>query len=372
MGPHPAAFLVSLLRHFGFDHAVAFAMMSKIWQLLAAPVTLLLIAQFLTPEQQGYYYTFMSLVALQSFLELGFYLVIIQFASHEWSLLSMDGQGRLTGDALAQSRLASLGRLVLKWYSVASSLFISGVGLAGYWFLQQKENPEIQWQAPWLVLIVIAGIQLWTLPFLSLLEGCNQVKQIYRIRFFQTLTATLVIWVCLAAGGQLWTAAAGIFAGLLMVLYQLYIRYEEFFISLFTIRPDTVISWKKEILPMQWRLAAKGLVAYFLFSIYTPIMFHLHGPVVAGQMGLTWQLVTAAETLAISWILTKAPQFGMLASKKNYEELNPLFFRVSIGAMGMIICTALGLWGLVYALNYFEHPLANRMLSPMPTGIFVT
>ena len=95
------------------DRAVAFAVLAKVWGLFAGPVTLFLISIYLSPEMQGFYYTFLSLIALQSFVELGFSIVITQFASHEWANLEMDRERRIKGDLPALSRLISLGRLVL-------------------------------------------------------------------------------------------------------------------------------------------------------------------------------------------------------------------------------------------------------------------
>ena len=80
--------IVKLLRWFDVDRAIAYALLSKVWLLFAGPITLYLISLYLTPEMQGFYYTFLSLVALQVFIELGFYVVITQFASHEWAHLS--------------------------------------------------------------------------------------------------------------------------------------------------------------------------------------------------------------------------------------------------------------------------------------------
>ena len=99
---------------FGVDRAIAYALLSKLWLLFAGPITLYLISLYLTPEMQGFYYTFLSLVALQVFIELGFYVVITQFASHEWAHLSFDDSGSIIGDPAALSRLVSLGRLVFK------------------------------------------------------------------------------------------------------------------------------------------------------------------------------------------------------------------------------------------------------------------
>ncbi len=126
-----------------------FAVFSKVWSLFAAPITLLLIAQFLAPEVQGFYYTFLSLIALQSFVGLGFSIVITQFASHEWANLSLDDAGYISGDEKARLRLISLGRFVFKWYAWASAIFVLLVGAGGYLFLSQSPDPGISWKSPW-------------------------------------------------------------------------------------------------------------------------------------------------------------------------------------------------------------------------------
>jgi len=353
------------------DRAVMFAVLSKVWSLFAAPITLLLISLYLKPEVQGLYYTFLSLVAMQSFVELGFCIVITQFASHEWAGLYLDDSGFISGDERARQRLISLGRLVFKWYACASIIFVLLVGGGGYLFLSQSPDLGISWKGPWFSLMVVAGLQLWALPFLSLLEGCNQVHTIYRFRFVQGVFISLAMWMAMSLDFGLWMAIAGVGAGLIATLYLILIVYRKFFQPFFTFKPEQEIHWKEEIWPMQWRLALGGSMGYFMVSIYTPVMFHYHGPVVAGQMGMTWQLVAALGSLAMAWVATKVPRFGILVAQKNYSELDRFFFRTSGISMGVISLGAVLLWLLVYGLNYFEHPLAQRLLSPLPFGLFI-
>ena len=362
---------IKLLKWLEVDRAVMFAVLSKVWSLFAAPITLLLISLYLKPEVQGLYYTFLSLVAMQSFVELGFCIVITQFASHEWAGLYLDDSGFISGDERARQRLISLGRLVFKWYACASIIFVLLVGGGGYLFLSQSPDLGISWKGPWFSLMVVAGLQLWALPFLSLLEGCNQVHTIYRFRFVQGVFISLAMWMAMSLDFGLWMAIAGVGAGLIATLYLILIVYRKFFQPFFTFKPEQEIHWKEEIWPMQWRLALGGSMGYFMVSIYTPVMFHYHGPVVAGQMGMTWQLVTALGSLAMAWVATKVPRFGILVAQKNYSELDRFFFRTSGISMGVISLGAVLLWLLVYGLNYFEHPLAQRLLSPLPFGLFI-
>src|SRR5438309_6833878 len=164
----------------GLDQAVIFTLLTKACQAAAGVVSLLLIAKFFAPEVQGFYYTFASLLALQAFVELGLSVVIVNVTSHEWSKLSMDASGHITADAAALSRLASLARFIAKWYTGVCFLFILGVGIAGHVFFSQSRGTDVAWQGPWWTVVALASVQLWLMPILSLLEGCNQVVTLNR------------------------------------------------------------------------------------------------------------------------------------------------------------------------------------------------
>ena len=74
--------------------------------------------------------------------------MIVNVASHEWHKLHRDEQGRIAGDPRARSRLISLGRLSVLWYSVASVLFVVGIGAGGLIFFSLSREPVPGWQGP--------------------------------------------------------------------------------------------------------------------------------------------------------------------------------------------------------------------------------
>jgi hypothetical protein len=98
------------------DRPVTYTLLTRAWQAVAGVVTIVLIAKNFTPEVQGFFYTFASLVALQIFLELGLNVVIVNRASQEWSRLDLDDAGRVTGEHVARCRLAGLMQFVSRWY----------------------------------------------------------------------------------------------------------------------------------------------------------------------------------------------------------------------------------------------------------------
>ena len=123
------------LRHvLGIDRAVGFTVMARSWSILSGAVTILLIARFLTSAEQGYYYTFYSLVSIQLVFELGFSFVVLQLGAHESAQLKIGPRGEISGNEVAHSRLASILQKSVLWYSVAALLMAVGLVIAGFHF----------------------------------------------------------------------------------------------------------------------------------------------------------------------------------------------------------------------------------------------
>ncbi|MFH1409717.1 MAG: hypothetical protein ABIH34_07435, partial [Nanoarchaeota archaeon] len=210
----------SLARRAEIDRAVFFGLSRRGWSFCAEPVTVILIATKFTPELQGYYYTFATILALRVFIELGLGTVIVQFASHEWSKLNLDKSGHILGDRNSLSRLISLADFACKWYLVGGILAVIGLGIGGYIFFSTSPDSGIQWISPWFLLCFITGINICLVPVWSLLEGCNQVAQVYTFRFFQGLLISLSIWIAILVGADLWTASiSGITAFLCSIFF---------------------------------------------------------------------------------------------------------------------------------------------------------
>ncbi|MEW6419822.1 MAG: hypothetical protein AB1480_17195 [Nitrospirota bacterium] len=366
-----------LLNRLEVDRAVSFGILAKIWGIGAGPVTAILIAIKFTPELQGYYYTFATILALQVFVELGLGTVIIQFASHEWSQLGLDKSGQIIGDRNALSRLVSLTGVASKWYSIGGIIAIFGLGAGGYVFFSGSPNSTVNWVAPWFLLCLLTGIDICLVPIWSLLEGCNQVARLYTYRFIQGVLTSLSVWIAILLGARLWTVPVASTVSLFCTVIFLRSRYWPFLKTLlFSNTTGPRISWRTDILPMQWRIALSWISGYFVFSLFTPVLFKFHGPVVAGQMGMTWSLIGTIGAISTSWISPKVPRFGMLIAQKKYEELDHLFWRITKIVIGITILIVFAIWFLVYMLNTLDFHLAKRLaarlLPPVPTGLFLS
>lgn len=195
------------------DRAVRDAVLARIWQLLTGPLTQLLLVWQLTAAGQDYFQAFSRMLGLQIFVELGLSVVLISIASHEWAYLSLD-RGVLAGDSGAISRLASLVRKSLNWYSGAAAMFCLVAAGSGLWFFGDTERvrelsgcrEQVVWRGPWLMLVVFTAAQLLCLPLTAILEGCNQLAVLNRVRLWQAVCGTGVVWGLLLTGTGLWAS----------------------------------------------------------------------------------------------------------------------------------------------------------------------
>jgi len=365
-----------LLYRFNVDRAVFFGLLARVWVICTGPVTAILIVTKFTPELQGYYYTFATILALQVFVELGLGTVIIQFASHEWSKLNLDASGHIVGDIESLSRLISVANIAFKWYLVGGILAAMGLGIGGYIFFSTSPNSSINWISPWFLLCFITGISICLVPVWSLLEGCNQVARLYTFRFIQGLFTTISIWIAIITGADLWTASISGITAFLCSIFFLRRRYWFFLKTLMTSKlKGPKIEWRADMLPMQWRIALSWISGFFVFSFFVPVLFKYHGPLIAGQMGMTWNIVGVMGAISACWLSPRAPQFGMLIAEKRYDDLDNQLRKVTKFVIGVSAFMALTIWLFVLLLNAVDYSMAarfaSRILPPFPTGLLL-
>jgi hypothetical protein len=357
----------------GLDRAVGFTVLARLWSSAAGLVTVALIARFLSPAEQGYYYTFGSLVALQIVFELGFSFVILQLASHERAELSISNDYEIAGAPIAHARLASVIQKSVRWYSAAAIFMAATVLPAGFYFFSahQRAGQTASWQFPWCSAALMAAINFQIDPFLSFLEGCGYVPEVARLRFMQSAIGSLLAWSALISHHGLFAPSMMLF-GMGSASMVWLIGKRKLLLGL--LRHDAGIHrirWNQEVWPFQWRIAVSWLSGYFLFWIFNPVLFAYRGPVEAGKMGMSLSLANAIQAIAISWVSTKSAPFGTLIARKEYRRLDQTFFQALRQSSGVSLAGALLAWiGCIY-LNWRHLRFAQRLLDPFSLGILL-
>ena len=359
----------------GLDAAVVFTVLARGWSSLAGLLTLTLIAHFLSPAEQGFYYTFYSIVALQIVFELGFSVVVLQTATHEAAHLMIHPDGRVTGSVVAHSRLASLLQRSVRWYASAAVLMACLLIPVGMHFFARQSATHgatgVRWLAPWILVVLATAGTFQVDPAFSFLEGCGYVPEVARTRLAQTVLGTTAGWVALLLHH-------GLFAPGLMILGQaiagggLVFRKRSLLIPLLRYPTSGVtIDWRAEVWPFQWRIAISWLCGYFSFQLFNPILFAYRGPVEAGQMGMSLNICGTLMSMAIAWINTKAAPFGRMIAHREFRRLDTTFFRAlwQSGTAAVLTCT--GVFFATLLLRAHGVAFALRLLAPLPLALLL-
>jgi O-antigen/teichoic acid export membrane protein len=358
----------NLLINIGVDRAVAYTLLGRAFGLVSGIFTLFLVVRFLTPDEQGFYYTFASLLAMQILFELGMSTVVMHFSSHEMANLSWSNAGTIEGDVRAKARLRSLLVLVMKWYGAIAVLIVLVILPLGWIFFSiNHPNMTVNWQVAWVWLVFAAAINIIFSPLLSLMEGCGHVTEIARLRIFQNIIASIAAWTLLVGGCGLLAMPAMSTGLALTILIWLWCTKRVFFKSLFdhTFSSEIGIDWKTEIWPFQWKIALSWLSGYFIFQLFTPVLFAYHGAEEAGKMGVSFSIANALMAIAMAWMNTQAPQFGKLVSKKDYVNLDRKFFLTLARSVTVITVLAAVLCVVNYVAHVENLQYSNRILEPL-------
>ncbi len=356
----------------GLDRAVGFTVFGRAFQGLGSVVNVLLLLHFLTLPMQGYYYALWSVVALQSVFELGFSFVILQVAAHERVHLQFHPDGTLSGDPVAHIRLASLLQRTLRWYTVACLLMGAALLAGGMRFFNLHQIPDHPglWLSP-LRMTVLACMIIFALgPVLSFLEGCGQVTTVARPRFFKKIASAFAALSPKIYQNGLYAPALVLFAQSVVAGTLIWSR-RSFLLPLLRMHiGNSGISWRGEVWPFQWKIAVTWLCDYFIFQLFTPVIFAFRGPADAGRMGLSMNIVTQMSAMMLVWMTTKAAPFGSLIAKSDNAGLDALFFRALRQSLLLLSAASVLVLSAVLAVPHVVPKLGYRIVS-WPAFLFI-
>ncbi len=339
----------------------------------AGVITLLLIARFLSPVEQGYYYTFSSLVALQVFFELGFAFVVLQMASHARADLRIEEDGTIVGNASSHERLASILQTSVRWYSVMSVvMWVILLPLGLRFFRTAHPGAAVTgWKIPWLIMASAASINLLIDPLFSFLEGCGLISQVAQMRLFQAVCASALSWTAMLLHHGLYSPPMILVGQLSCGIVWLFRRRRLVIDLLRHPAANNRISWRHEIWPFQWKIAISWLAGYLVFQIFNPVLFAYQGPVIAGRMGMSLSISNAVGVVALAWMNTKASPFGALVAQQKYHELDRVFFRTLKQSTVLLICGCGAVFSAVLFAAHLAPKFALRLLTPWAFGLLL-
>lgn len=361
--------LQKLFNRFGVDRAVFYTILARIIQGSGGVISIVFIANYLSKVEQGYYYTFGSILAIQVFFELGLSGIITQFVAHEFASLKWINSFELEGPKETMSRLSSLLHFCVKWFAVvAMILFVILIG-AGFLFFNKYgvTTEKVNWFLPWIIISLATSFSLIVSPILSFLEGLGKVKEVAKIRLIQQSCQIVILFICLLSGMKLYSSSLTniitLFIGLIFILFS---NNKMLLNFIWKQLGDWKVNYKTEVFPFQWRIGLSWISGYFMYQLFNPVIFATEGAIAAGQMGITLAVLNGILTVSLSWINTKIPLFSSLIAKKEYSSLDVVFNKtVKQSSLINGICLVILILG-VFIMRKIGISFGNRFLPLLP------
>jgi hypothetical protein len=368
----PILKILSFLRKISMiDVHVAYTLLYRIWSIASGGATILLIPIFLTQTEQGIFYTFMAIIGLQIFFELGINHVLIQTSSHARASMDIEPSGSYVLTKACEGKITSLLSVAKKWYAIMATLLFIALSIGGYLFFAQYLSPQSQeWIGVWFMLVFATSINLALSGQLAICEGLGEVGNVSKLRLIQSVIGSIILWMLLFKGLGLWAILAIPIVNLLGTCYWLQKRKlgRSFNLEKYKKENNWVAVkyfYAKKIFPLQWRIAISWGSAYFIYNFITPVVFAMQGPIEAGKIGLALSIVNSITTLGMSWIYAKVPQFGVYIARDNRKDLNKLFDKNLLQAF---VVTLFIISMFLLAFELIDSPIVKNR---MPTAIVI-
>lgn len=335
------------------------ALLTRCWQAPASVVTAILIAVELNDVQQGLYFTILSLLQLQNLADSGLQTVLMHAVSHDWSPLRLDSAGRLRGPSNSRHRVAAMARFAAGWFAIAAALFAVVAIIAGGWILGSQEV-AVAWWGPLLAVIGFATASVIHAPLITVLEGCGQIQRVHAMRLVQAILGSFAIWSSLLAGWGLYALVASAAVQWICEITLLVGWHRRFWWQIWRSRaPKTrlqagsmsAFDWRAEFWPLQWRLAVHGGVRQLAMMPLIPTLYAFSGPAIAGQVGMTLNVLTNISLLAYAWIRTRAPEMGVLIFEGNQARLRRIFGVATAGSTGLLVLALVAFLAMLSGLQ---------------------
>jgi hypothetical protein len=221
--------------------------------------------------------------------------------------------------------------------------------------------PDLQWELPWLVIVVVVAIGMPAYPAQSIVEGTGRISEVYWVRLGHYGLGALLAWGLLASGYGLYAPAMAPLALGLVTFWWLKSRYRSLFID--AAADPSQFSWRDSVWPLQRKVAVFWLSTYLFLNSPTLVVFYFGDALSAGQLGLSTVVANLLGSLCASWMIAKIPRMTHLVAEDRHLDSHTIFLAEFRKAF-LLMVLAYGLAMLAAAL-LADTFIGKRILPPM-------
>jgi hypothetical protein len=326
----------------------------NLWLALSGILTALVVTFYFSKELQGVYFTITSLIAIKAILDVGFSNVILSYvALNKNKLIERD---RIIFNEDGFKNISNIFLYSKRRFKVVSCIgFVVLQILGGFFFSDYIIAKNIFY---WVILTLIFSGNILMTPYFSVIEGLDYLDSLFSFRLKCAVTNSLGSWlVILLGGGVLCIIALNI---LMLIQNFIYLRK---FSHLFSKLNEGIYDKnfiRPIVKPMSIKISLAWASNYFTSNGLIPFLFKYISPVVAGQFGLSWALLSVISTVSKQFVIVNRPKLGSLFAENSLEEFSRLFVKIFLRGLSLFLILAITLLCSHIALDSFQ--ITKRLL----------
>ena len=297
---------------------------------LASGVLLLpLLLHKLSQPDFGMYYVFLGLLTLVPMLEHAFSFNIARFAGY-----ALGGAEDLKPQGMAEPEAQGDPNYPLIWnvllatralylrLALGTMVVLGGVGwLVVRGRVGETSDPTLTWVAGGAT-VLAAGAEIYSVWWNSFLKGLDQVRDGARIATIAYGTKLLLACGLLLAGLGL---CAVPISGLVAATIQRTLSRRR----CLELLPDAARPGKAmdhsdllaKIWPNSWRVGLQLMSGYVAFNGTSVLCLNVLGLTASGQLGLTWQILMMAQSVATVWTQVAWPKVAQFRARGDVRAI---------------------------------------------------
>ncbi|NVO98937.1 hypothetical protein HWA77_01790 [Photobacterium damselae subsp. damselae] len=319
-----------------------YSIISLFLRLLVGPLSILLITTKLSLDEQGIYYTFISIAAIQWVFELGVSTALVQ---------TLSGISK-------KKHFQSYVKLGAVFFMTTAFFLFFAMLIYSLWVFSSLNTS--QWLYPWLLYSLFICLNIFNNICLIIEEGKVNPEKVYFVKLLSGVAYAVFLLLSLFMGAGLYALAFGQIGLFLVVFSLLNTNYKHIYISFISIPFITVKACGKKLFKFQYKLSLVWIAGYFYWNFYSIYFFKFVGSNYAGQYGATNAVIGAIAIAMISFLQTKRSNMTRLICEKKIDQtIDILKDSVLLGCCGFIVITTI----FYVALNWYGGELETRFLN---------
>lgn len=335
--------------------------MQKLVQAFSGLGTALMVTHFLSPAEQGYYYTFGSLLSSYIIFDLGLSTYILQKSAQLSSAVTIDANGKIHPQGEKRNYFVAFTQWTIRLYSYAGVATFFILGPLGLLILSQNDNQNnFNYTIAWLLITATISISMPTIGFFAILEGAGKLTETYSLRIGQYFFGTLFAWLLIASGNSLFAQAMPFIAAIVLCYVCFHLKYKKnFYISIM----NSNYSFNSLVLPNS-KYTASILSSNYIFLNAPILIAYAHGHVeTAGQLGLAIIIANVGGAIAMSSTTSQMPEIIKLIANDSKKKAYVIYRNNCLYFASLFIFGTIFLLTLSYTFkdHWFFTRLPNAL-----------